>query len=473
MDQKVTFGLIVGTRGIFNGALATSGRKQLCAVLDTLGYKYVIMPLKETPTGAVETVEDAKKCAAFFQKHRGTIKGIIVTLPNFGNELGIVNALKLAEMNVPVLVHAFDDDNDKVGLDQRRDAFCGKLSVCNNLWQYGIPFSLTTNHTCRVDSKEFAADLHKFAGVSKVVYGMRHGRIGSIGARPTAFQTMRISEKLLQRTGLSVVTLDLSEIIFAALKTGDKDQAVVKKLDDIRAYGAIPAAIPVENVVKSAKLSVALERWMNENDIDAAGIQCWTSIQKNYGCATCLPMSMMGDRLLPCACEVDIGGVVGMFALTLASGNASALLDWNTNYAEERNKCVNTHCSNYPNSFVNAKIEISNLDILGKDLGYDNCFGAIKGKVAAGPMTYFRVSTDDFQGRIRSYLGEGDFTKDPYGMAGGIAVCNIPDLQGLMRHLCKNGYEHHVAMVRSHCADIIQEAAETYLGWELYRHGAK
>jgi L-fucose isomerase-like protein len=85
-------------------------------------------------------------------------------------------------------------------------------------------------------------------------------------------------------------------------------------------------------------------------------------------------------------------------------------------------------------------------------------------------MTYFRVSTDEKRGLITSYLGEGDITDDPYGMDGGIAVCRIPDLQNLMKYACKYGFEHHVAMVRGHVADIIEEAVGNYLDWELYRH---
>lgn len=159
-----------------------------------------------------------------------------------------------------------------------------------------------------------------------------------------------------------------------------------------------------------------------------------------------------------------------MYALTLASGNPSALLDWNNNYGDQRDKCACTHCSNYPKSFMGSPIEISQLDVLGESLGRDRSFGAVKGKVAAGPMTYFRISTDDPMGTIRAYLGEGEFTADPFDMAGGIAIAHIPNLQDLMKHICRNGFEHHVGMVRSHCADVVAEAVETYLDWDLYYH---
>jgi L-fucose isomerase-like protein len=283
---------------------------------------------------------------------------------------------------------------------------------------------------------------------------------------------VRFSEKILQKTGITVVPVDLSEIIFRAQALDDADEAVQEKLTTIRGYGTIPDEISDENVMKQAKLSVVIDRWMEENECDASAVECWDSIQKNYGCATCLSMSLMGEESKPSACEVDVLGAVSMYGLLLASGSPPGFLDWNNNYADDRDKCINVHCSNYPKSFIGKEeIEISTLDVLGETLGPDSCFGAVKAQVAAGPMTFFRVSTDDPRGVIRAYVGEGAFTDDPVGIAGGSAVCHVPDLQRMMDYVCKHGFEHHVSMARGHCADVLQEAIDTYLGWELYRHG--
>ena len=470
MVDKMMFGLMVGTRGFFSSRVAAEGRKQLRAKLDALGYKYVILPEEATPTGAIETVADAEKCAKLFHKHREEIQGIIIALPNFGDEIGVVNTLKLAKLDVPILVQASDDDMDKVDVANRRDAFCGKLSVCNNLYQYNIPFTDTTYHTCALESDVFEGDIECFAGVCRVVNGLRNARVGAIGARPGAFQTMRVSEKLLQSSGITVVTVDLSDILYAAQRLDDHAAEVKQKLEAIRDYGTIPEHIVNERILKQAKLSAAIENWVSENNVQAAGVQCWTSVQTNYGCGACLSMSMLSEKLIPCACEVDVGGAMSMYALVLATGSPSALLDWNNNYGDDRDMCVCTHCSNYPKGFINNPIEISNLDVLGASLGEENCFGAVKGKVSAGPMTYFRISTDDKEGKIKAYLGEGAFTDDPFGMSGGIAVCRVPRLRRLLRYMCKTGFEHHVGMVRSHCAAVIEEAISTYMKWDLYYH---
>ena len=469
--ERMCFGIIIGTRAYFNSELAKDVRKQLLRTLADEGYDYVILPEDATPTGSssIETREDGLKCAELFRQNRDRIDGIIVSLPNFGFEIGIINAISVADLNVPILVQACDDENDKVDLDSRRDAFCGKISVCNNLYQYGIPFTDTTLHTYSIYSELLAKDINKFAGICRVVNGLRHARIGAIGARPAGFQTVRASEKLLQKSGITVVPVDLSEILGAARKIEDTDAELLKKLEEIKCYAAVPKEYS-DKLVLQAKFGVAVERWIEANQIDAVAVQCWDSLEQNYGCAACVTMSMLGEKLLPAACEVDIAGAVSMYALTLAAQGQSALLDWNNNFAEDRNKCVCTHCGNFPKSFVRNDLKLGTLGVLGRTLGKVNTFGAVYGKVTKGDFTFFRISTDDTKGAIKAYLGTGEITDDPYGMDGCIAVTKVDNLQILMKHICRNGFEHHVAMVRNDVKDILNEAIEGYLGWNLYVH---
>lgn len=469
--ERMCFGIIIGTRAYFNSELAKDVRKQLLKTLADEGYDYVILPEDATPTGSssIETREDGLKCAELFRQNRDRIDGIIVSLPNFGFEIGIINAISVADLNVPVLVQACDDENDKVDLDSRRDAFCGKISVCNNLYQYGIPFTDTTLHTYSIYSELLAKDINKFAGICRVVNGLRHARIGAIGARPAGFQTVRASEKLLQKSGITVVPVDLSEILGAARKIEDTDAELLKKLEEIKCYAAVPKEYS-DKLVLQAKFGVAVERWIEANQIDAVAVQCWDSLEQNYGCAACVTMSMLGEKLLPAACEVDIAGAVSMYALTLAAQGQSALLDWNNNFAEDRNKCVCTHCGNFPKSFVRNDLKLGTQGVLGRTLGKVNTFGAVYGKVTKGDFTFFRISTDDTKGAIKAYLGTGEITDDPYGMDGCIAVTKVNNLQTLMKYICKNGFEHHVAMVRNDVKEILNEAIEDYLGWNLYVH---
>lgn len=471
-NGKTCFGVIIGTRAYFNSELAHDVRKQLLATLDANGYEYVILPEDATPTGSssIETREDGLKVSKQFREHRDEIDGIIVSLPNFGFEIGIINAISDADLNVPVMVQACDDDNDKVDLDSRRDAFCGKISVCNNLYQYGIPFTDTSLHTYSIYSPLLLQDINRFAAICRVVNGLRHCRIGQIGTRPLGFNTCRASEKLLQRSGITVVPADLSEILFAAQHISDDDPKFKAMYDRIRHYAEVPETYN-SKLALQAKFGVAVENWIVDNDVQAVAIQCWDSLEQNYGCAACVTMSMLSDKLIPAACETDLAGAVSMYALSLASGQAPALLDWNNNFADDRNKCVCTHCGNFPRSFIgNDQLRLGPLGVLGRTLGKINTFGAVYAKVSKGDFTFFRLSTDDTKGCIKTYLGKGELTDDPYGMDGCIAVTKVDNLQKLMKYICKNGFEHHVAMCRTDVVDILQEAIETYLGWNIYVH---
>jgi len=468
--EKQSFAIIVGTRGFFNSALARGVKEKFLLKLHALGFGAIILPAERTKTGAVETEEDALACAAFFKEHAQEIDGIIVTLPNFGDEVSVTRAIRESNLNVPILIHAQPDELDKLGVDERRDSFCGKISVCNNLRQSGIPFTLTSEHSMSVDEPAFESDLQQFAAICRVVNRLRNVRVGAIGARPAAFQTVRYSEKILQASGITVVTTDLSEILAAANKYDDNAGIVKKNLEEIRAYGEIVASATSIMLVKQAKLLTALDEWLDAKDVQAAAFLCWQSIQLNYGCASCLAMSIKTNAGVPIACEVDICGALSMLALQLAAQKPAALVDWNNNYGKEGSKCIAQHCSAYAKDFMNAPVEIGYLSVMGKNIGNEICFGAIHGKASAGPISYLRLTTDDLKGKIRAYVGNAQFTDDQFPMAGGIAVCEIPNMQKLFRYICQEGFEHHSALVRSHVADVIEESFGRYLGWDLYVH---
>ncbi len=474
--KPVTLGVIVGNRGFFPGHLCETGRKTILKVLAEEGINAIALSPEDTKFGSVESLSDAQKCSDLFKKHREEIDGVLVTLPNFGDERGIANTLRWAGLNVPVLVHAFPDISSRMTITDRRDSFCGKMSACNNLVQYGIKFSLTSQHTMNPEGAEFRKDLQKFAGVCRVVKGLKNARMGMIGARPAAFNTVRFSEKMLEHSGISVETLDLSEVFGRAARLKNDDPKLKAKLDEVMAY--VPTkGIPTESTIRMAKLGVVIENWMKDNNLVASAVQCWTAMEEFYGVVPCTLMSMMSNTLLPSACETDIAGVIGMYALALASGKPSAIVDWNNNYGEDPDKGVIFHCSNLPKDlFVDESISVENspkMDyqaIIAGTVGKENTYGTIVGRLKAQPFTYCRLSTDDINGMLLAYLGEGDITDDPMATFGGYGVVHIPNLQKLLAYICENGFEHHVAINPSKVADAIYEATSKYLGWEVYYH---
>ena len=466
--KKMTFGLIVGNRGFFPGHLAESGRKEMIAAIEGAGHGVVALDPAEARHGAVESREEARKCAAQFREHRDAIDGVVVTLPNFGDERAIADTLRMADLNVPVLVQATPDTPGRMTIRDRRDSFCGKMSACNNLAQYGIPYSLTTRHTETPDSEFFRKDLEWFAGVCRVVRGLRRLRIGAIGARPAAFNTVRYSEKILEANGISIETIDLSEILGRIERMKDTDDAAQQKLGEIRRY--IPTSgIPDSALIKMAKLGAVVDGWMRQTEVAISAVQCWTSMEEYFGVVPCTVMSMMSNNLMSSACEVDICGVIGMHALQLASGTPSALLDWNNNYGDDPDKAVCFHCSNLPKHFF-ADVKMDFQEIIAGTVGKENTFGTCVGRVKASPMSFARFSTNDREGTIRGYVGEGAFTNDSLETFGGAGVVHIPRLQGLLRHICEQGFEHHVAANLATVGASVHEAATRYLGWGMYWH---
>ena len=463
-----TFGVIVGNRGFFPDALAKEGHAFMTGFLKKAGYGCVILSDKDTKFGSVETWEDAKKCAALFKKNREEIDGVIVTLPNFGDERGVADTLKMAGLDVPVLIHAWGDTPGKMTIKHRRDSFCGKMSVCNNLVQYGIPFSLTALHTIDPKSPFFAHEIEWFAAVCRIVKGLRGCRVGALGARPAAFSTVRYSEKLLEESGITVETLDLSEVFGRIGALSDTVPEVVDRVKRIMGYTPTKG-VSASAITKMAKLGVVIDRWMKDSELDITAVQCWTSMEEYFGVVPCTVMSMLSDSLKSSACEVDVCGAIAMHALALASQTPSFLLDWNNNYGTDFDKCVCFHCSNLPKScFSNMRMDYQ--EIIAGTVGKENTYGTVVGRIKPGPMTFARISTFDTEGMIGAYVGEGMFTKDKLETFGGFGVAEIPDLQLLLEYICENGFEHHVAMNHSESARAVFEAFEKYMGWDVYWH---
>lgn len=470
MKKQLTLGVIVGTRGFFPDHLCKDGREVTLQVLKELGIKAVIVEeTLGTKYGAIESPAEAKACADLFKKNAEKIDGILVTLPNFGDERAVANTIRWSGLNVPVLVHAWADDAAKMGIKYRRDSFCGKMSCCNNLRQYGITYSLTDLHTVDPRTDEFKADLIRFAQVCRIVRGLKDLRLGVIGARPAPFTTVRYSEKLLEATGISIETIDLSEMLHNAQNLKDSAADVKAKLKAIKDYTKC-AGTPADALLRMAKLGTAIDQWMSANNLSASTIQCWTALEEIYGIVPCTLMSMMSEGLMPSACECDVAGLLGMVVLQLASGTPSALLDWNNNYGDDPDKGVLFHCSNLPKSFFAAH-EMSYQAIIAGTVGKDNACGTIVGRIKPSPFTYLRLSTDDVAGAIKGYVGEGMFTDDKLDTFGGYGVFQVPDLQELLQFICANGFEHHTATSLSEVADSIDEALNNYMGWDVYLHG--
>lgn len=461
-------GVVFGNRSFFADELCFDGRRRLLRVLESAGVTPVILPETVGAYGSVQNREQALQCAALFREH--DLQGVIISLPNFGDEKSIVTVLRQAKIDVPVFMHAFNDHLDQLNYENRRDSFCGKISVCNNLRQYGFKYSLTSHHTVDPENPSFQADLQRFVAVCRVVHTLRGARIGLVGVRPADFNTVRFSEKLLERHGISVEPIGLIDVVGRIGQLGEAES--LQAVEEIKGYMSAEA-VPAEALAKMAKLLIVLRDWINRNDLHAVAIQCWDALQKYLGINACAVMSILSQAGIPAACESDVAGAVSMLALQAAAGMPSALVDWNNNYGSDPNRFVLFHCGNFPKAIYqceSCRPVVNYPPILASTMGSENTYGSIDGRVKPGRTTFARITTDDLTGTIRAYCAEGLITDDLLATFGSWGVVEVPNLQKLMHYVCENGFEHHVAMTLASVADVLVEALGKYLGWDVYRH---
>ena len=206
--KKTTFALFFGNRGFFPASLIAGAREEMQRELTALGHDVLMLDESATRYGAVETPREGEVYAHFLRENRGKFGGVILCLPNFGDENGAVAALQ--DAGVPIFVQAYPDEYDQMGPATRRDSFCGKISIMDVFRQYGVKFTALKPHTvkpgtaalCRQHRRSSTAS----AGWSMACAGMV---VGAIGARTTPFKTVRIDEVALQRHGITVETFDL------------------------------------------------------------------------------------------------------------------------------------------------------------------------------------------------------------------------------------------------------------------------
>ena len=462
--QPVKLALYFGNRGFFPETLVAAARQEVPARLEQLGYGALLMPAGATRYGAVESAEEGRQYAAWLEAHRGQFAGVLLCLPNFGDETGAVAALQ--DARVPILLHAYPDELGKMGFESRRDAFCGKLSIMDVFGQYGIPFTAPTPHTVHPASDAFASQVHDFFRVCCVVNGMRRLTVGAIGARTTAFKTVRFDELALQRHGITTETVDLTQVFQRVRLLADSDARCRQAAERLRAATDC-SAVPAASLKTLARLSVVLDEFIAELRLDALAIRCWLEIEQELKVAPCVLAGDLNQRGIPCACEVDVCNAVAMLALQLASGRPAACLDWNNNYGDDPDKCILFHCGPVPPAMMAGPGKVIDHPMFAKALGAGCGWGPNTGRIAAGAMSYAAAKTDN--GRLSLYVGEGEMTADPiapefFGCAG---VARIAGLQRKLQSLGYAGYRHHVTVTFGCVEAALREAFQRHLGYEV------
>jgi L-fucose isomerase-like protein len=463
-NSKVTLALFFGNRGFFPSSLMASARRELPLAVKAAGCDSIMMEESATRHGAVETAAEGEKYADFLKRNAGKYDGIVLSLPNFGDETGAITALK--DCGAPILIQAYPDELDKMAPALRRDSFCGKCSIMDVFHQNQLAFTALKPHTISPKGKAVAAQLDYFARVCRVVKKMKNMSVGAVGARTTAFKTVRFDELALQRKGITVETFDLSDIFARVRSVNPAGAAFREKAAKMKSYSDWSDA-PKEALDTISRLGVVLDALVAECKLDALALRCWTEMQQQLRISPCVVLSEMNDREVPVACEVDVGNAVAMCALQQASGDVAACLDWNNNYGDAEDKCILFHCGPVPRRLMAGKGKISDHLIMCNSVGKGHSFGCNVGRIAPSPMTFSSMTTES--GKVKFYIGEGRFTKDPvprdfFGCAG---VAEIPKLQDVLLHVGYEGHRHHTSVTTGHVMAPLKEALERYLGFEV------
>lgn len=461
--KKTTFALFFGNRGFMPAELISSARAEMVKAVEDAGFGYLIMDEQATRYGAVETREEGRIYAEWLASHRGEFQGVIFCMPIFVDEIGAATALQ--DAGVPILMQAYPDEIGKLDFAHRRDAFCGKFSVTDVFTQYEIPFTVFKPHAVHPLSKAFAENLRDFAAVCRVVNGMKRFNLGCIGARTTAFKTVRFDELTLQRYGINVETFDLSELIYKVGQKSDDDGDVAKKLQRLENYTDF-SHVPAKNALTLAKVGVVIDEYIDKYNLDALTLRCWNELETILRVCPCVLLSELNDRGIPASCEIDLCSAITMRAMYLCSGEPAACLDWNNNYGEDENKVILFHCGPVAQSLMTGKGTVTEHKMFAKnDPGCG--WGSNEGRIRPFQFTFSNCLTEN--GVLSVYTGVGRFTDDEIedGFFGCGGVAEIDWLQDKLIKLARGGFKHHTTVGVGNMTVALNEAFGTYLKYNI------
>lgn len=461
--EKQTFALYFANRGFFPGSLIAGAREEMTRAVEEAGHGWIAMDAGATRYGAVETPEEGRRYAEFLRENRGRYDGVIMSLPNFGDENGACAALR--DVDVPVYIQAYPDEIGRMDFEHRRDSYCGKFSIMDMFNQYGIKYTVFAPHVAHPQSAGFAENLEAFAAVCRVVKANRRFTIGGIGARTTAFKTVRFDEVALQKYGITVESFDLSELFDRMRSMADSRPELPLKKSFLKGYTDI-GGIPEAQFGWLSKMGVAVDDMIREYGLDAISIRCWNEMHQQFGVAPCVLLSYLNDNGIAASCEMDVANVVTMRALAAASRGPAMCLDWNNNYGEDPDKVILFHCGPIAAGLMEGKGKLAVHKMFAKGNHPDQGWGINEGRIAKAPITYASASTLD--GKILTYVGEGEITGEPIeeGYFGCAGVARIERLQPKLIYMGKSGFRHHTTASQGHWRQAVAEAFTNYLGYQ-------
>lgn len=417
-----------------------------------------------TPHGTVNTLDEAETVAALFA--REGVNALVICPVDFGDER---SATKVAErLGVPVLLYATKEPpaREDASLARVSDSYCGNLSIAAGLHRRGLPFRFAGVHL--PEEADLCAEVEAFVRAAAVAKSLRGARIGQVGTRPMAFETVAYDEVAMARQfGQNVIPCNLADVVSAAKALADDDPRVLARMEETRA-GVAHVTVSETHLRQAARMELALEDFFRRHRLAAMAVQCWPAIQREMGISLCALFGRLTGRRLLTACEVDVLGAVSMLA-TYAAALGEELphfIDWTIQHRDDENVLLAWHCGNAPVCLARDPAETalrSRRDMLGAlpVPEEDVQAGLYQFQLRPGPVTICRLA--EYDGAWKMLIAPGEVIPSDETLAGTWGWVRVRDHARLYRTLVEEGFIHHASMIHGDYVAALREACR-FLG---------
>lgn len=456
--RKVRLGFVPLHRAFFDEEWGAELRGKIIKTISEMPFVELVYP-DETLTnkGLVRNEAEAEKVIQLFKSKK--VEGLLLITVTFGDEL---SGARIAEefKGYPIAVIGTKEPEPLPGGVRRSDSFCGTLSLASALYRRGIPFIFLGEFSG--DEDEFKKAIENFARVTAIVNKFIGARVGLIGPRPNSFETATFNEALMaKRFKQRVVHTSLLEVVEYARSLKDDDPEVINIIKDMEKMSDI-SKVPRDALLKIAKLEVAIRKVINENNLSALGIRCWTELQKYYGVSPCFILGRLTQQGIMSSCEVDIYGALTMliqYAATLET-SPPHFTDWTIRHPKDRNVFLSQHCGNAPPILSYAPpIPILTCHwLFSRIVSAEGSWGTAESRLRPGPVTICRLV--EYDGKFKMFITRGETLDEDVPFHGSVAWIKVKDLDQVYRTLVEEGFIHHASVIYGDYVEPIVQACK-------------
>ena len=462
--EKVKLGFVPAHRVPFDEQWAVDMRRRCLAAMDKIeDVEFVVPDEALTQGGLVRDDGDADKVVALFRREQ--IQGVVIGAMTFGDEVSAVSVSQHLP-GLPVLLFGTKEGDFLPDGGRRSDSFCGTLSIASGLYRRRIPFAFAG--VLFPEEDRFAEELRRFAATCNTARSFIGARVGLVGPRPERFETCACDEvAMIQSFGQRLVPISLPEVFNAARSLADGDAKVRAIIDDIRGR-AETSEVAEATLLRLAKLEAGLMAFAEDKKLKAMGLQCWTTIQEDYGVTPCLAMGRLTERGIMTACEVDIYGALTMLAQYEATRRATVphFIDWTIQHQDEENVFLAWHCGNAPMCLAapGCRAHVRVHSILGGQFEGEAGQGTGEFPLRPGTVTLSRLQ--EYDNQFKMLITKGEIIPDDRSLRGSWSWVRVRDLDLLYRTLVEEGFVHHASMIHGDVTDVLAQFCQ-FVGIEV------